>query len=80
MRKEGALKLILDTAKLQLRYLQNDDFTEETNYPMLGGSYYEDYEKKFEHFPTFVKLNKVFREATKQQMASIKTFVRKLTD
>lgn len=80
MRKEGALKLILDTAKLQLRYLQNDDFTGETNYPMLGGSYYEGYEKKFEHFPTFIKLNKLFKEATQQQMRSIKEFVQKLTD
>jgi glycosyltransferase involved in cell wall biosynthesis len=80
MRKEGALKLMLDTAKLQLRYLQNDDFTEETNYPMLGGSYYEDYEKKFEHFPTFIKLNKLFKETTQQQMKSIKKFVKKLTE
>lgn len=80
MRKEGALKLMLDTAKLQLRYLQNDDFTSETGYPMLGGSYYQEYQQKFEHFPTFMKLNTLFKEATKQQMDSIKAFVQKLRE
>lgn len=80
VRKEGTFKMVLDTAKLQLRYLQNDDFTEDTGYPMLGGSYYQEYKQKLEYFPTFEKLNAFFKESTKQQIESIKAFVEKLKE
>lgn len=76
LRKEGTLKMVTTTAKLQLRFLQGKDFsTDNVGYSMQGGAYYHQ-----TRYSLIESLHTFIQRATKKQIAQARQIMSSLKD
>jgi glycosyltransferase involved in cell wall biosynthesis len=77
--KEGTLGMLRKVSKLQVKIIKDGYVGDNTEYPMLGGSYYQDKAVK-KSFINYKKLSASFTKLTKKQSQSLKALTRFFTD
>lgn len=73
--KEGTLKFVSNGALLQLKYLQGNDFKDEENYKMIGGSYYDQIGPSF-----FKNVISQVRKMPMQQLKFTRQILKKINE
>ena len=75
IKKEGNLKMLQTVVKYQLHYLLGGDFSQPfsaTNYPMYGGSYYDDEDGEVKQERWFTGMQHFIKNASQQQLERAK--------